>query len=211
MDRNTHIPPEIQKTLAHFKQNNMRGFFASSSQEVLPLLDTLIPDGTVVGSGDSVTLEALEVFPYLRNRQMEFLDKFQPSLTKEQKRELYIRNFSADTFITSTNAITHTGCLFNIDGNGSRVAPMIYGPRQVIVVVGTNKLVPTVDDAIIRARQIAAPRDALRLQKNTPCTKTGTCVDCKHPDRICNTFVLIARQFIADRIKVIIVDGAFGY
>jgi hypothetical protein len=88
---------------------------------------------------------------------------------------------------------------------------MIYGPNQVIVVVGKNKLVPTVDDAIARTRQIAAPLDAKRLRKNTPCAELGKCIDCKHSERICNDFVLISRQFTQGRIKVIIVDGNYGY
>lgn len=103
------------------------------------------------------------------------------------------------------------GKLFNIDGNGSRVAPMIYEPRQVIVVVGMNKLVDTVEDAVRRTRQVAAPLDAKRLKKNTPCIKLGRCIDCKHEQRICNDFVLIARQFSKDRIKVIFINGDYGY
>ena len=103
------------------------------------------------------------------------------------------------------------GQLFNIDGNGSRVAPMLYGPKQVIVVVGINKLVDTVEDAVCRARQIAAPLDAKRLHKNAPCVKLGKCINCKHEQRICNDFVLISRQFSKNRIKVILLNGNYGY
>ncbi|MFR6317327.1 MAG: lactate utilization protein, partial [[Clostridium] innocuum] len=137
--------------------------------------------------------------------------KHKKELSTQEKRNIYIQNFSSDTFITGINAITVDGKLFNIDGNGSRVAPILYGPKQVIAVVGTNKIVRTVDEAIRRTRQIAAPMDAKRLQKDTPCTKLNRCIDCQHKNRICNDFVLIAGQFIPERIKVIIIEGEYGF
>jgi len=155
---------------------------------LLPLLSTLLVEGEKIGCGDSVTFEETGVFEYLRNANFIFNNKHQPNLTSEEKRAIYLNNFDADTFITGTNAITTDGQLFNIDGNGSRVAPMIYGPKQVIVVVGVNKLVDTVEDAVCRTRQVAAPLDAKRLHKNTPCVKLGKCINCKHQQRICNDF-----------------------
>lgn len=201
----------IRQTLENLERNNMRGYFINESTELPALLTELIPKGTSVGCGDSVSLEQTGVFEFLRTGGYNFLDKHQPDLTSADKRKLYIKNFSADTFITGTNAVTADGKLFNIDGNGSRVAPMIYGPNSVIVVVGVNKLVMDVDAAIERARQIAAPLDAKRLGKQTPCAVLGKCIDCKHKQRICNSFVLITGQFNAERIKVIIVNEELGY
>ncbi len=192
---------ENQKAIFNLQKNNMAGFYVESIQELLSLLSTLLVEGEKIGCGDSVTLEETGVFEYLRNGSYTFYNKHQPNLTSEEKRILYLKNFDTDTFITGTNAVTVDGKLFNIDGNGSRVAPMIYGPKQVIVVVGMNKLVDTVEDAIRRTRQIAAPLDAKRLNKNTPCVKLGRCIDCKHEQRICNDFVLIARQFFKDRLS----------
>ena len=111
----------------------------------------------------------------------------------------------------STNALTESGELYNIDGNGSRVAPMLYGPRQVILVAGINKIVRDIEEAEKRVRQYAAPIDAKRLKKSTPCTVLGYCADCKSPDRICNDFVVIKGQFVKGRIKVIIVKKQLGY
>ncbi|MEA4963534.1 lactate utilization protein [Lutispora sp.] len=201
----------IKEAINNLQRNNMAGFYIESRQELRSLLSSLLDEGEKIGCGDSTTLEETGVFEYLRNGRYIFYDKHQQSLTSEDKRKLYLNNFDADTFITGTNAVTMDGKLFNIDGNGSRVAPMIYGPRQVIVVVGINKLVDTVEDAIQRTRQIAAPLDAKRLNKNTPCVKLGRCIDCKHEQRICNDFVLIARQFSKDRIKVIFINGDYGY
>ncbi|WP_245755151.1 lactate utilization protein [Pelosinus propionicus] len=121
------------------------------------------------------------------------------------------RSFSADTFLCSTNALTEDGELYNIDGNGSRVAAMIYGPEQVIIVAGINKIVRNLEEAEKRVRNYAAPLDAKRLQKNTPCASLGYCVDCKSEERICNDFVVIKRQFTKGRIKVIIVGKQLGY
>ena len=201
----------VQATMDNLRSNRMAGYFVADQAELLELLQKLIPKGAAVGSGDSVTLEQTGVFEFLRNGDYTFYDKFQPGLTSARKRALYLKNFSAHTFITGTSAVTMDGKLFNIDGNGSRVAPMIYGPEQVIVVVGANKIVPDVQAAIERTRQIAAPLDAARLKKDTPCAKLGRCVDCSHKQRICNDFVLITGQFAENRIKVIILDKTLGY
>lgn len=202
---------DLEKTIRNLVRNHMAGYVVSSKEELHQLLYLLLQKGETVGCGDSATLEQLQVFDFLRRSEYCFLDKHKSGLTSQEKRNLYLQNFSADTFLTGTNAVTENGELFNIDGNGSRVAPMLYGPKQVIVVVGTNKLVASTKQAMERTRQIAAPMDAKRLGKNTPCTKLGKCIDCHHSERICNDFVLIANQFVTDRIKVIFVTGEYGY
>ncbi len=202
---------KIRKTLQNLQRRNMGGYFMETREELLSLIPTLVRKGETVGCGDSVTLEETGVFDLLRNGDYTFYDKHQPGLTSEQKREIYLKNFTADTFFTGVNAVTMDGKLFNIDGNGSRVAPMLYGPKQVLVVAGINKLTESAESAVLRARQIAAPLDAKRLHKDTPCVKLGKCVDCSHPQRICNDFVLIAGQFVKDRIKVIFINGNYGY
>lgn len=205
------INEKVRKTILSLERNNMKGYFFEGPEELISHLSSLLIKGETIGCGDSVTLEETGVFEFLRNGNYNFYDKHQPDLTSEEKREIYLKNFRADTFITGTNAITTDGQLFNIDGNGSRVAPMLYGPTQVIVVVGVNKITDTVEDAMYRARQVAAPLDAKRLRKDTPCTKLGNCINCKHRQRICNDFVLISGQFIKDRIKVFILNGDYGY
>lgn len=201
---------KINKTIDHLKKHKIQAEVVLNSEKLMTKLDTLIEEDSKVGVGDSMTLEELGVYNYLRNRKINFLDKYQKSLTKKQKRLLYIENFSADSFITGSNAISETGEIYNIDGNGSRVAPMIYGPKQVIIIIGSNKIVRNLEEAVQRTRQIAAPIDAKRLGKQTPCTKLGHCIDCQHKDRICNYFVTITGQF-EGRIKVLIVGGDYGY
>lgn len=201
----------IATTISHLKQNNMAGYFVKTTEQLLETLQSFLTAGEFIGCGDSVTLEETQVFDFLRSGNYHFLDKHQPQLTAAEKRELYLQNFRAHTFVSGVNAITQDGSLYFIDGNGSRVAPIIYGPEQVILIAGTNKIVTDSTAAMHRMRQIAAPLDAQRLGKHTPCTKLGHCIDCKSPDRICNTFACITRQFDKERIKVILIDGNFGY
>ncbi|MEA4919973.1 MAG: lactate utilization protein [Clostridiaceae bacterium] len=201
----------VKETIGRLSDNHMAGYYTRSISQLHELLKRLMPEGQTVGCGDSVTLEQTGVLEYVRNHRYNFLDKHIEGLSHEQKREIYLLNFRADTFLTGINAVTVNGELFNIDGNGSRVAPILYGPKQVIAIVGTNKIVKSVDDAILRTRQIAAPLDAKRLGKETPCTKLDRCIDCHHSQRICNDFVLITGQFEKERIKVIFIEGNFGY
>lgn len=194
-----------------FSQNRIRFYHATNQYQVFSLLDELIPDGSSIGCGDSLTLEQLSVFDYLRNREISFLDKHKPGLSHDEKREIYLKNFSSDIFISGANGITLDGKIVNIDGNGSRVAPTIYGPEKVIFVVGENKIEADEESAMARARNIAGPLDAARLGKNTPCVKLKKCTNCRSNDRICNSFVTIASQFNPDRIHLILVSGSYGY
>jgi len=201
----------VDITIKNLNQNNMAGYYVQDFKQLLETVQSLLSKSETIGCGDSVTLEETGVFEFIRNGNYNFLDKHDPKLTSSDKREIYLQNFRAHTFLSGVNAVTQDGELFFIDGNGSRVAPIIYGPEQVILVAGTNKIVSGSEEAIQRVRQIAAPLDAKRLGKNTPCVKLGRCVNCKSPERICNDFVYITRQFVKDRIKVIFIEGEFGY
>jgi hypothetical protein len=213
MDENIswYLNKQVDKVISSLEKRNMKGIFVKDETELIDTLKGYIQEGSVVGVGDSVSLIETGVLDFLREGNYIFLDKYRDDITKEEKKQLYIQNFSADSFLCSTNALTEEGELYNIDGNGSRVAPMIYGPKQVIIIAGINKLVRNLEDAQTRVRNYAAPLDAKRLERDTPCTKIGHCVDCKSPNRICNDFVTITGQFVKDRIKVIIVGKSLGY
>jgi len=213
MDNNIiwYLEKQVERTIINLKKRNMAGFFVNDEPELKKALKELINENSVVGVGDSVTLLETGIIDFLRNGNYDFLNKYREGITSEEKRHLYIRNFSADTFMCSTNALTEDGELYNIDGNGSRVAPIIYGPKQVIIVTGINKIVRNIEEAEKRVRNYSAPLDAKRLGKNTPCTTLGYCADCRSPDRICNDFTIIRGQFVKDRIKVIIVGKNLGY
>lgn len=201
----------IKNTLYNLKTRNIAAYYVETQKALFGLLQTFLKFGELIGCGDSVTLEETGVFDFIRKNDYVFLDKHEQGLSSNEKREIYLKNFRANTFISGVNAISPDGSLFFIDGNGSRIAPIIYGPEQVILVAGTNKITASSDEAKYRVRQIAAPMDAIRLGKHTPCAVTGKCADCKSPERICNSFLCISRQFIKDRIKVILVEGTYGY
>ncbi|NFA61640.1 lactate utilization protein [Clostridium sporogenes] len=213
MDKNIawYIEKQVERTIKNLNSRNMEGYYINNIDQLLRKLKELIPQNSIVGVGDSMTLFESGVIDFLRDGNFNFLDKYQDKLTSDEKREIYIKNFSADTFICSTNAITESGELYNIDGNGSRVAPMIYGPKQVILIAGINKIVENIEEAERRVRSYVAPIDAKRLNKDTPCTKIGYCVDCKSSNRICNDFVVIRGQFIKGRIKILILGENLGY
>lgn len=147
----------------------------------------------------------------MRNGKFNFLDRYKKDLTSDEIKEIFRKSFFADSYFVSTNALTQNGELYNVDGNGNRVAAMLYGPDKVIVIAGINKIVKDVDAAIKRNREISAPTNAKRLNKLTPCTKIGQCMDCKSSYRICNEYTLIRRQGSKGRIKVIIVGKELGY
>ena len=142
---------------------------------------------------------------------VKFLDKYSKDLTKEQKKALYIQNFNADIFFSGVNALSSEGKIYNLDGNGSRVAPIIYGPKKVFLVCGVNKLVRTEKEAFERIKAKAAPLDAIRLNKKTPCVKTKVCMECKSPDKICNYMTIIQGQFDPERIEILVINKEMGY
>jgi len=202
---------DIDIVVKNFKKNKIKVTVLEDSNELLCFLKNNMPAHSVVGVGDSVTLETTGVYDFLRRETYTFLDKYEERLTKEEKRNIYLKNFDADFFLSSVNAISANGCLFNIDGNGSRVAPMLYGPRKVYLIAGTNKMVDDEQSALERMRTIAAPLDNIRCAKNNPCVKAGHCVDCKSKTKICNYFTKIQGQFDENRIELILLKGEYGY
>ncbi len=211
MAQNVDIEKRVARTIANLERHNFSAVFVTNESELHAKIQEWVSENSTVAVGDSMTLFETGIIELLRNGKYNFLDKYRAEITREEKKQIYRRSFSADTFLCSTNALTEEGELYNIDGNGSRVAAMIYGPEQVIVVAGINKIVKDLEEAEKRARNHAAPLDAQRLNKNTPCASLGYCVDCKSDERICNDFVVIKRQFTKGRIKVIIVGKALGY
>ncbi|MDI9514069.1 MAG: lactate utilization protein [Clostridiaceae bacterium] len=201
----------IERTMENLRKNRMQAWYVESREEVVPLLETLIKDGDTVACGGSVTLFETGVIDHLRSGRYIFYDRYEKGLTPDQITEVFRKSFSVNAYLTSTNAVTENGELFNVDGRGNRVAAMIYGPDNVIVITGRNKIVTDLEEAINRLEQIAAPANAARLSRKTPCVETGFCQDCKSPDRICSSYVISRQQLVPDRIKVVIVGEELGY
>lgn len=205
------IEKRVEKTIANLENNNIRGYFVADAAAALETMKGLLKDGDTVVVGGSITLLEVGVIDFLRQGNYQFFDRYQEGLTREQMKEISLKAFSADAFFTSSNAITENGEIYNVDGKGTRVAPMLYGPEKVIIVAGVNKIVRDLDEAIERSKEWAAPANAKRLNRKTPCVEVGVCMDCKSPERICNEYTVIRRQLDKDRIHVIFVNQALGY
>lgn len=211
---------EIKITMENLQKNGMKPFYVKTKEEVVPLIKTLVEKGSSVSHGGSETLKQTGVIELLKNGDYDYIDR--SGLEGEELRQSYIRAFGCDTYFSSSNAVTMNGELYNVDGNSNRVACIVYGPRQVIIVVGKNKIVNNINDAVLRVKQCAAPPNTQRLDRKTPCAATGQCISlnkenplicdgCASPQRICCNFVISAKQRHTDRIKVIIVDETLGY
>lgn len=202
---------KMEKTASALQKNNFNVVCVPDRTAALQKLEELLPAGATVGVGGSATLNEVGVLPLLRNGNYRFFDRYDPSLSREQAVAVMKRALTADCFITSTNAVTENGELYNVDGNANRVAPMLFGPDRVFVIAGINKIVPDLDAAAQRVKQIAAPANCVRLGLNNPCTVSGSCVNCRSESRICADTVIMARQRSAGRVTVILVAEALGF
>ncbi len=213
MDQNMEwlYEKRVKRTIENLEKNNMEGYFVEDEKELLVKLGEMLAPGSVVSVGGSMTLFETGVIDFLRSGKFEFLDRYAEGLAPGDITQLFRDSFSANYYLTSTNAVTESGTLFNVDGRGNRTAAMIFGPDNVFVVVGRNKLVASEEEALERYRETAGPANAKRLGRKTPCTEIGYCMDCESPDRICNAFVSIKRQGAKGRIKVFIVNKDLGY
>jgi hypothetical protein len=189
----------------------MEAYYVHNEKQLLKKISEITKEGETVAVGGSMTLFETGVIDYLGNGKFNFLDRYKEGITGEELKEVYRKSFFADSYFVSSNAITENGELYNVDGAGNRVAAMIYGPDKVIVVASTDKIVKDLDAAIKRNQEYSAPANAKRLNRKTPCAKTGYCMDCSSEERICNEYTLIKRQPIKGRIKVIFIDEKLGY
>lgn len=214
----------IEKTLTNLKNNNMEAYFCQSKEEALEMVKGMLNKGDVVSNGGSVTLAQTGVMELIKSGDYNYLDRAREGITKEEIEEVYRKTYSADVYLASANAITESGYIYNVDGNSNRVSAILYGPKSVILIVGKNKIVKTIDDAVTRVREIAAPLNTVRLGINTYCSVNGKCKalnlptendeicdGCMGDGRICCNYVLSGKQRHKNRIKVIIVNEDLGY
>ena len=205
--RNKMLAEKVMKGL---ESRNMEGFYAETKEEALKIALDLIPEGSTVGWGGSVSVSEIGLKDAVCTGNYQVYNR---DICKdpEEKRDTELKILGSDYFLCSTNAITEDGIMVNIDGRGNRVAGIICGPRNVIMIVGMNKVVKNLEDAWSRARNEAAPINAQRFQLQTPCKKTGSCADCKSPDTVCCQFVVTRYSKIPKRIKVILVNEDMGF
>jgi len=196
-----------QKVIKGLNSRNMTGYYAASAEEAKKIALDLIPEGSMVTMGGGMSVHEIGLVDALKNGNYNFLDRDQA----EDKRAAMLAAYDADFFLSSCNAITEDGILINIDGNANRVSAIAQGPKKVLFIVGMNKVCSDVDGGMKRARNVAAPINAQRFGLDTPCTKTGSCFNCKSPDTICCQFLVTRYSRHADRIHVILVNDSLGF
>ena len=196
--------------IANLKTRNMEGYFYEDSASCVRAILDMIPDGSSISWGGSASVQESGMMDAFKNGSYELIDR-SLAKTPEEQREIYGRTVMSDYYFMSTNAITYEGELVNIDGNGNRVACLIHGPRHVIIIAGMNKVATTLEGAFERARTMACPPNAVRLDKKTPCAATGKCGDCLSPDCFCNQIVVTRRSGHTGRIKVFLVAEDLGF
>jgi hypothetical protein len=206
----------LQAVVKKLKQNRFDAFLATSVEDAKSRILEIVPPDATVGTGNSVTLRQLGIAKALKERGTTILDPVAPSYGLAEFKDdeimptLLKATLGSDVFISGTNALTEDGKLVNIDGLGNRVAGIVFGARTSIVVVGRNKIVKNVDEAIFRIKNTITPTMTKRRELPVPCAKVGKCVDCSMPERGCNITVIIEKKPPLTDVKVIVVDDDLG-
>ena len=194
--------------------NHFSVYLAEKSVDAVRIvLEEILPatEAHSVSWGGSVTFVGTGLYESLKKREgLEVVDTYAKQLPAEELFELRRKALLVDLFFTGTNAVTEDGQLVNLDATGNRVAALTFGPRHVVVLVGRNKIVPNVEDAMFRVKNYAAPANCMRLDRRTPCAKTSFCEECKSPDRICNHWAITEKSFPKGRINVVLINEDLG-
>ncbi|MBR6934032.1 MAG: lactate utilization protein [Clostridia bacterium] len=196
-----------QKVIKGLESRNMSGYWAENKEEALKIALGLIPEGASVSMGGAMSALEIGLPQAVKAGNYNFIDRD----AIEDKRAAMLAAYDADVFLSGTNAITEDGVMVNIDGNANRVSAIAQGPKKLIIIAGMNKVCSDVDGAMKRARNVAAPINAQRFGLNTPCSKTGSCMNCKSPDTICCQFLITRYSRHKDRIHVILVNDSLGF
>ncbi len=196
-----------QKVIKGLESRNMNGYYAASKEEALQMALKFIPEGSTVTMGGGMSVREIGLFDALKKGNYQFIDRDEYA----DRREAMLLAYDADIYLASANAMTEDGVMVNIDGGANRVSALAYGPKVVLMIVGMNKICDDVDGAMKRARNVAAPINAQRFGLDTPCSKTGACMNCKSPDTICCQFLITRYSKEKDRINVILVNDDLGF
>ncbi|WP_330695334.1 lactate utilization protein [Anaerotignum sp.] len=201
----------LGKTLVEkLEARQFEAYYCPTAKEALEKALSLVPEKSSVSWGGSISIRDMGLTKAFHAGDYEVIDR-DLGKSPEEIADLHRQGLLTDYFITSTNAISEDGILVNIDGTGNRVAALCFGPKNVIVICGLNKVAPTLEGAVARARSTAAPINAFRFMGKTPCVSTGICHNCKSPDCICSQFLISRFCKPAKRIKVILVGEELGY
>lgn len=208
--KSAYYEKRAQVLLKNLRSRHFDAFYCARREDALRQALSLIPEGATVGWGGCASAEEIGLVDAVRKGNYCPIDR-DTGKTPEEKTALMKQAMLAQVFLTGTNAMSLDGELVNIDGTGNRVAAIVYGPDRVIVIAGMNKVCATLEDAVTRARTVAAPMNSQRFSVQTPCNVTGVCGDCKSPQCICNQILITRHCRPAGRIKVILVGEDLGF
>lgn len=206
-ERNEKLASKLIKELT---RRHYDAFYCKTKTDALEMVMRLIPEGSSISWGGSVTVRELGIPQALHDGNYEVIDR-DLAKTPEETKDMYHKALSADFFLSSVNAITEDGLIVNIDGRGNRVAAITYGPEKVIFVVGMNKVVRNIDEAMLRARNTAAPINNQRFNNLNPCKTDGCCHNCNTPTCICNYIEIMRNSFPEHRHAVVLIGENLGY
>lgn len=212
---NSYWKKRLEQVKEALNANNFQCSVADNVEKAKSIvLEEILPGLRVksISWGWSLTFIATGLYDALSNHgDYEIINTYRKDLNDNEKLALRKKSLLVDLFFTGSNAITESGILVNLDMYGNRVAALTFGPHHVIVLAGRNKIVPDVEDAMYRIKNFAAPVNAMRLNKKTPCVQTSRCEECKSADRICNTWTITEKSFPKSRIKVILINDVIGF
>ena len=195
--------------IKNLQSRHFEAYYCPDKASALEMALNLIPLDSVVGWGGAMSAHQIGLIDALKNGNYHAIDRMDAT-TADERLEAEKKCLFSDFFLTGANALSLDGQMVNIDGYGNRVAAIIYGPKNVLVIAGMNKVTDNLESAIIRARTVAAPANQQRFLRNTPCTVTGSCSDCKSDDCICNQIVITRNCRVPGRIKFILVGDELG-
>lgn len=210
MPKKAFYQKQANTIIKNLDRRGMQGFYCENKEQAVEKALEIMKADTSVAFGGSVTLGEMGLIDVLKEKGYEIIDRTLAK-TPEERKEIYGKSVMADYFLMSTNAITLDGQLVNIDGNGNRVACLITGPEHVIVFTGMNKVVTSLEEGINRVHNIAAPPNAVRLGRNTPCGATGVCTECFGEDCMCSHTVITRKSNPKGRIVVVLIGEELGY
>lgn len=207
-----YVRQVMGRTAKALERNGFESFVSQTMQDALQKALSIIPAEATVGVGGSVTVREIGLIQALAERGNTVVQHWGEDLSEGQLQTVLRQELNSDVFLCSANAVTEDGKLVNTDGTGNRVASMIFGPRKVIVIAGKNKIVRDLDEALERVKQVAAPMNSRRLNKESnPCTKTGVCTDCNSESRICKVTTIMERRPTRTDLSVILVGEELGF
>ncbi len=213
----------MQKIIENLKRNNIEVIPCKTKEEISGIVEKLLFDGAVISSGGSVSLGESGVIDLIKKPCYNYLDRSKLGITEQEKQQVFKSIIGCDFYFCSANAVTRKGELLNVDGFSNRISAIAFGPKKVIMVVGKNKIVENLNEAFLRVKKVAAPKNCVRLGIDNPCAKLGHCVSlekcdnpdftdgCDNPRRICVNYLVSGKQREDGRITVILCEESLGY